>query len=225
MNLKYIKCLAFMWLRQPHISNIFVSGTPILWLRENGTTCPFRVFSLCRSNFCPILIPIPVMRPILVLLAFPLFCRHFSCFWVLPKLTVSFSTPIIALSTLPKHYILRKMPNFDAKTTTKLGKNKRTNGSIFTHAHPNILIFSSVCVLREPTQPKKISRFAMCIFGTWVVQQVDSDLRPANSPKHATDAGVQLMWERVLCNSSAINSPNIFLCNRLRGMSLHISEN
>ena len=65
----------------------------------------------------------------------------------------------------------------------------------------------------------------MCLFGTQVAQQVDSNLQPANSPKHVTDAGVHFLWERVLCNSSAINSPNIFSCNPLRGMSLHISEN
>ena len=66
----------------------------------------------------------------------------------------------------------------------------------------------------------------MCIFGTQVGQQIDSDLQPPNPPKHATDSGVQLMWERVLCNSSATNSPNILLCNRLRGgVSLQISEN
>ena len=95
---------------------------------------------------------------------------------------------------------------------------KRTNAT-------NIPISSSVFALWEPTQPKKIPKFAMCLFGTQVAQQVDSNLQPANSPKHVTDAGVQFMWERVLCNSYAINSPNIFSCNPLRGMSLHISEN
>ena len=38
----------------------------------------------------------------------------------------------------------------------------------------------------------------------------------------ARDADVSLMWKGVLCNSSIVNSPNNFPCNRLRGMSLHI---
>ena len=142
------------------------------------------------------------------------------------QLTVSFSTPIMTLSRLQKHCVLKENAQFWRENYYKIWEqNKRTNGSIFTHALPNILIFYSVFVLREPTQPKKIPRFAMCIFGTWVAQQVESDLRPANSPKRATDAGVQLMWERVLCNSSTINFPNILLCNRSREISLHISEN
>ena len=96
------------------------------------------------------------------LVGFPLFCRHFGYLWLLPKLTVSFSTLIMALSTLQKYFVLKE----NAKNTTKLGKNKRTNVSIFTHALPDMLIFSSVFVLREPTQPKKVPRFATCTFGT-----------------------------------------------------------
>ena len=75
-------------LQQPHISSlVLLSGTPTLWLREDGTICPFGVLLLFRSHFWSNLRPIPVMRPIVVSFFFPLFCRHFGCFWVLPKLT------------------------------------------------------------------------------------------------------------------------------------------
>ena len=57
----------------------------LLWLREHGTIC--HVWFNVR--------PIPVMRPIVVLLGFPLFCWHFGCLWVLPKLTICpFRTPL-----------------------------------------------------------------------------------------------------------------------------------
>ena len=56
---------------------------------------------------------------VMVLWRFPLFYRHFRWFWGL-------GAPIKS-TICPKS-------RFEAKTTTKLGKNaKRTNGSIFTH--------------------------------------------------------------------------------------------
>ena len=132
----------------------------------------------------------------------------------------------MTLSALQQHYFLKgKCPILTRKTLYNLGTiAKRTNGSIFTHIHPNILVIPAFLRSRNPHNLTKIPKFAMCIFGTQVAQQVDADLQPVNSPKHATGAGVQVMWERVLCNSSAINSLNILLCNRLRGMSLQISE-
>ena len=94
------------------------------------------------------------MRPIMVLFVFPLFGRHFGSWWVLPKLTVCPVRHPLWPSTLQKHVLKGNCP-IDAKNTTKRGKNKRTNGSIFTHAHPNILIFSSVFVLGKPHSQKK----------------------------------------------------------------------
>ena len=165
------------------------------------------------------------MSPILVLLVFPLFCGHFGCLWAAQTHRV-LSTPIVALSALQKHYILKENAPLTRKMLQNLG---RTKGQMvqFSRMHiPTYSHFPAFLCSGKPTQPKKISRFAMCIFEpALIAQQVDSDLRPANSPNHATDAGVQLMWERVLCNSSASNSPSIFLCNRLHEMSLHISEN
>ena len=192
MNLKILKFPALLCFMEPFV---------------------FLVFSLCRSNFLSNLRPIPVMRPIMVLVVFPLFCRHFGCLWVLPKLSVLFDT-LCALSTLQNHYVLKEKAEIWREKYHKTWEIEQKNKwFFFSRMHiPIYSYFPAFFVLCEPTQPKKIPRFSMCIFGTWVAQQVDSDLRPANG-------------ERVLCNSSAINFPNIFLCNRLRGMSLHISEN
>ena len=204
-------------LRQPHISNIVLLSEPNTVAAWKWNHLSFWRFSLCRSNFLSNLRPIPVMRPIMVLSVFPLFCSHFGCLWVLPNLTVSFSTPIMALSTLQKHCVLKENAQFWREKYYKVWEKQKDKWFHFhacTSQHTHI--FQRFCALGTHTT---------CIFGTWVAQQVDSVLRPANSPKHAPNADVQLMWERVLCNSSAINSPNIFLCNRLRGMSLHISEN
>ena len=38
-----------------------------LWVRENGTICPFGVFTLFHSNFWPNLRPTPGARPVVVL--------------------------------------------------------------------------------------------------------------------------------------------------------------
>ena len=118
---------------------------------------PYWRFSLCRSKFLSNLRAIPVMRPIMVLLVFPLFCRHFGCLWVPPNQTrrVLFDTHDGPFYTPKTLRFKGKCPILTRKILQNLGKNKRTNGSILTHALPNILIFSSVFVLREPTQPKK----------------------------------------------------------------------
>ena len=42
-------------LQQPHISKIILlSGTPIVWLREDRTICPFGVFPCVEAIFRPI---------------------------------------------------------------------------------------------------------------------------------------------------------------------------
>ena len=136
--------------RQPHVSKYCASVKmePFVFWR----------FSLCRSNFLSNLRPIPVTRPIMVLLAFPCFVGISAVYGCCPNSPCPFRHPLWPFLH-QKHYILKEMPKLNAKNTTKLGgKNKRTNGSIFTHALPNILIFSSVFVLREPTQPRQLPK-------------------------------------------------------------------
>ena len=69
-----------------------------------------------------------VMRVIVVLLGFPLFCGHFGRFW-------SLGTQIHHLSfSTPKRFE-GKVSNFEAKNAIKQGKDtKRTNASIFALA-------------------------------------------------------------------------------------------
>ena len=111
------------------------------------------LFPLFRSYVWSTLRPIPVMRPIVVLLVFPCFVGISAVDGSCP------SSPFVPFD--PHHGPFHtpntlKMSNFETKNTIKPGKKaKRTNGSIFTHVHPNKLMFSSVFVLREPTQPKK----------------------------------------------------------------------
>ena len=76
-----------------HLQHYFAFGNPNTVAARKWNHLSFWRFSLCRSNFLSNLRPVPVMRPIMVLLVFPLFGRHFGCLWVSPKLTVSFSTP------------------------------------------------------------------------------------------------------------------------------------
>ena len=212
-------------LRQPHISNRFCFREPqYCGCVKMEPFVLLAFFSLCKSNFLSNLRPIPVMMPIMVLFVFPLFCRHFGCLWVLPKLTVCpFWHPLWSFLHSKNTTLKGKCPIWREEYYKTWEKQKDKWFHFHACTSPSTHIFQCFCALATHTT-KKFPKFAMCIFGTWVAQQVDSDLRPANSPKHATDAGVQLMWERVLCNSSAINSPNIFLCNRLHRMSLHISE-
>ena len=92
-------------LRQPHISNIFC-------FREPQCCGCVKMEPLVLLAFFLVWNQVFVMRSIMVLLVFPLFCRHFGCLWVLPKLAVSFSTPIMALSTLQKHYIVEENAQF-----------------------------------------------------------------------------------------------------------------
>ena len=185
-------------LRQPHISSIFLPpGTPILWLHADGTICPLAFFPLFRSHFGSYLRPIPVMRPIVVLLVFPLVVGISAVYGSCPNSRFVLFDPHHGLSTLQKHYVLKGQFRILTRKyyeTWEMPQGKFV--SIFTHVHPNILIFSSVLCSGNPHN----LNFAMCTFGTQVAQQLDSDLQPANSPKHATDAGVQWMWERVLCN-------------------------
>ena len=209
MNLKYIKCPAVMCFGNLTFQHCFAVGNPNCGCVKMEPFILLALFPLFRSYVWSTLRPIPAMRPIVVFLVFPCFIGISAVYGSCP------SSPFVSFD--PHHGPFHtpntlKMSNFDANNTIKPGNTnaKKTNGSIFTHVHPNKLMFSSVFVLREPTQPQKIPKFAMCIFGTQVAQHVNSDLQPANSPKHATDAGVQLIWERVLCNSSAMNSPNIF---------------
>ena len=93
----------------------------MLWLREKWDHLSFWRSSLFRSHVWSNLRPIPVMRPIVVLLVFSLFCRHFGGLWVLPKLT-------ICPFRLPE-----KMSNF-AKNATKLAKKKHQKDKCF-HSH------------------------------------------------------------------------------------------
>ena len=59
-----------------------------VWLRENGTICPFGFFPPVLQRFLANLGSISVIRPVVVLFGFPLVSRHFGCFWVLePKTT------------------------------------------------------------------------------------------------------------------------------------------
>ena len=66
-----------------------LSGTPnIVVAAWTWDHLSFWRFPLFRSHLWSNLRPIPVMRPIVVLLGFPLFCWHFGCLCVLPKLTI-----------------------------------------------------------------------------------------------------------------------------------------
>ena len=142
MNLKYIKCPAFMCFGNLTSPSFLLSGTPILWLRGNGTTCPFGVF--------------PCVEAVFVQFEANPCDEEFRLFMGAAQThRVLFDTHYGPICTPKTLHFLRKMLNFDANNTTNFGKNKRTNGSIFTHVHPNILIFSSVFVPREPTQPEK----------------------------------------------------------------------
>ena len=82
---------------------------PYTWPRENGISCPFGVLCPVYSRFWSNLRPIPVMRPIVVLLLFPCFAGIFACFGLLePKFTICPSRP----PEWPfKHYVsMRKIP-------------------------------------------------------------------------------------------------------------------
>ena len=91
-----------------------------------------------------------MMRPVVVLLGFPLFCRHFAVFesWS-PNSPFSLFDPQNGPSALQKHY------KSDVNSTMKLGENtRRTNGSIFIHVQ-----YSSLGLLPDPeaTGQKKLS--------------------------------------------------------------------
>ena len=81
--------------------------TPPLWTRENGTICPFAFFSPVLPSFLANLTPIPVTRPSVILLDFPFLWASWL-FWGFGSQIhhLSFSTPQMTLSTLPKHYVL-----------------------------------------------------------------------------------------------------------------------
>ena len=84
-------------------------GACSLWLCENGTIRPFGV--------------LPV-RPIVILLGFPVFGRHVGCFANSPFV---FSTPRMALSTLQTHYVFKTMSNSNAKNSKKLRRFQKDN--------------------------------------------------------------------------------------------------
>ena len=65
------------------------------------------------------------MRPIVVLLCFPLFGRHLGPFWVLePKFTLSILTPKMAPSTLQRHYVLKEDVKCWREEYYKIGATK-----------------------------------------------------------------------------------------------------
>ena len=166
-----------------------------------------------------------MIRPIVVLLVFPLLCRHF---WALPKLTVCpFRPPSWPfLHTLLQNTTFRgKMSNLDAINTTKLGTKRQKDKWFHFHAHPKQIIFPAFLCSGNPHNPKKSPSVPCAALEPKLRDKSIRICSPPISQSTQTDAGVQLMWERVLCNSCAINSPNIVSCNRLRVMSLHISEN
>ena len=193
-------------LRQPHIS----TGTPMLWLRENGTICPFGVFPCVEAIFCRILRPIPVMRAIMVLLVFPLFCRHFGCLWVLPKLTVSFSTPIMALSTLQKHYVLKENAQLWREKYYKTWENvSRMHFPIYSY-------FPSFLCSGNPHNLKKSPGLPCASLELELRNRLIQICGPP------TPQNTQQM---LVCDWCGREFCVIPLCNRLCGMSLHISEN
>ena len=129
-------------LRKSHISIIFAFGNPNTVAAWKWTTCPFGVF--------------PCVEAIFVQFEANPCDEEFRLFMGAAQThRVLFDTHYGPIRTPKTLHFLRKMLNFDANNTTNFGKNKRTNGSIFTHVHPNTLIFSSVFVPREPTQPEK----------------------------------------------------------------------
>ena len=104
-------------LRQPHISNIFLlSGTPILWLRENGTICPFGVYPCVEAIFWPNWGQTLWWGRLWSCLFFPCFVGISAVYGSCPNSPLSFSTPI-------KHVLKGKCPILTRKITTKLGKN------------------------------------------------------------------------------------------------------
>ena len=92
---------------------------------------------------------IETVRPIVVLLYFPLFYWHFSWLWGLrtPKFTIclfqarhdlSFSGPTMAFSDSQTLRFKWITPKFEATHTTKLGKyHQKDKWLHLTHVHPN----------------------------------------------------------------------------------------
>ena len=224
MNLRYIKCPAFMCFGNLTSPSFWLSGTPILWLRENGATCPFgwhsveATFVQFEANPCD--------EADSGLVGFSLVCRYFGCLWVLPKLTVSFLTPIMALSTFQKHYIWKENAQFwgyKYYNTWEEQKDKwfhfHTCTSQYTH------LFHNFCAPGTHTT-KKTSPGLPC-----------ASLEPELRNKLIRICGPptpQNTQQMLVCNwcgrEFSVIPPQLilqtfFLCNRLRGMSLHISEN
>ena len=154
MNLKYIICPAVMCFGNLTFQHCFAVGNPNCGCVKMEPFMLLALFPLFRSYVWSTLRPIPVMRPIVVFLVFPCLVGISAVYGCCP------SSPFVSFDPLhgPFHTPnTLKKSNFDAENTIKPGDTnaKRTNGSIFTLVHPNKLMFSSVFVLWEPTQPKK----------------------------------------------------------------------
>ena len=143
-------------LRQPHISSIvLLSGTPIVAAWKWNHLSFWRFFPCLEVIFGPLWGQSLWWGRLwscwfsLVLWAFRLFMGPAQAHR-LSLLKTPTSWPF-------QHSKHAQHVQFWRENTIKPGnKNaKRANGSIFTHVHPNKLMFSSAFVLREPTQPKK----------------------------------------------------------------------
>ena len=127
-----------------HLQHFSLSGTPILWLRENGTICPFGVFPCVEAIFVQFEAN-PVMRPIMVLFVFPLFCRHFGCWWVLPQLTVCpFRHPYGPFYT-PKTRFKGEMSNWREKYYKTWKKQKDKWFHFHACTSQNTCLFQRFC--------------------------------------------------------------------------------
>ena len=154
-------------------------------------------FPLLRSHFWPIWGQ-SVVRPLVVLLVFLCFVVYGSC----PNSPFVLSDRIMALSTHQKCYVLKGWYPILTRKIQKKTWEKMPKAQMVPFSRMYIPIYSYFPAFWHSGNPRKLKKpkFVMWIFGTQAAQQVVSDLQPANSPKHATHAGVQLMWESVLCN-------------------------
>ena len=77
-----------------------------------------------------------MIRPIVVLLGVPLFCRDFGCFGAQIH-RLSFSILKMAVSTLPKHYVLkgkRRILTHDGNNALRLGERRQKDKWFHFHA-------------------------------------------------------------------------------------------
>ena len=168
----------------------FRGGTPVLWLRENGTICPFGVFPCVEAIFCPIWGQSLWWGQLWSCWFFPCFVGISAVYGCCPNSPCPFRHPLCPFYT-PKPLRLRfkgKCPILRKKRQNlgKKAKDKWFHFHACTSQYAHIL--QHFCAPGTHTT-LKIPRFAMCIFGTWVTQHCYRLIRicgpptPQNTPQ------------------------------------------